>query len=609
MSKYLNGLAWTGFQKLGAAYAPGHANLPPFSAIATRVEVDRILDFLPTQDRKDLQGLLPLFGLMPQPLVCGLVRLIGSQKLSILRLLDVGLKGLVHTLYYSDPNVLRRLKWDAQVTRPRDTSAMHRAREGARRLRQIPPAARLYYIRKLREAILAHESEILDAIQRDTRKSRTDALVSDIFSALDHLRYLEKEGASALKRRKVSTPLSLMVKTSWVEYEPLGTVLIISPWNYPFYQCIVPVTSAFLAGNAVIYKPSEHTPLTGLMEKIFDAAQFDPDWVQVVYGDGKVGAELIASRPDKIFFTGSVKTGKAIMKQASDHLIPVELELGGKDPAIVFADANLERASGGVLWGALTNLGQSCTSVERVYVERPVYDKFKDLLVRRARALKQGVDTDGGRDIGDMTTDFQVQIVHKQLQAAKAAGARFLVGPDAAATRQIPPIVVENAPEDSDLVFEETFGPVIPLVPFDTEEEAITKANHSPYGLSASVWTADLTRARRVASRIVTGNVSINNVMLTEGNPALPFGGVKNSGFGRYKGEEGLRAFSNVKAMILDKNSSKIEANWFPYTPEKFQLFHQLSRALFAGRGVRWLAFVLTGLKLESLAKRLGKLP
>lgn len=467
---------------------------------------------------------------------------------------------------------------------------------------------RIDKISALKKVILREREEIIDRIQKETGKCRSDALMSEIFPVLDHLHYLEKNAFKALRPRKISTPLALMGKKSRVYFEPLGTVLVISPWNYPFYQAIVPCTSAFIAGNSVIYKPSEHTPLKGLVESVLEKASFSKGEIQIVYGDGLLGSKLIEMRPDKIFFTGSVATGKKIMAQAAQNLIPVELELGGKDPMIVFEDANLKRAASGAAWGALTNCGQSCTSVERVYVQESVYPEFKRLLLEEIAKVKQAVDANGDADVGHMTVDLQVKTISAHLREAIERGAKQLTGSDWDHSRRaIPPIVLENVNEDMSVVAEETFGPVLPLLTFTSESDAIAKANNSRYALSASVWTADLERAERVARKIVTGNVSINNVMLTEANPALPFGGARDSGFGRYKGEFGLHAFSNIKSVLVDKNSAKIEANWFPYTAEKYKLFTDMMVALFSGGIKNLIKFAFAGLKLESYSNKASR--
>ncbi len=483
-----------------------------------------------------------------------------------------------------------------------------RSRRAAAQLATQPVAERIQRLAALRRVVLARQEEIVDRIQSDCGKSRSDALISEIFGVLDNLAWLEAHVAKMLADRKQHTPIALMGKTSWTWYEPLGTILVISPWNYPFYQAIVPIACAYVTGNAVIYKPSEWTPLTGLVEDLTRAAGFMEDAVQIAYGDGAVGAALIEQRPDKIFFTGSTRTGAAIMAQASRHLIPVELELGGKDAMIVFDDVDVQRAAAGAAWGALTTTGQSCTSVERLYVQASIYDRFRDALVAEVRRLKQEVDSDGDADLGAMTTDFQVKIVAEHVADARAKGARFVTGGDWDGTsRLIPPMVLDGVRDDMKVAREETFGPVIPLLPFSSEEEVIRLANDSPYGLTASVWSKDLDRARRVARALKVGGVSINNVMATEANPALPFGGLKQSGFGRYKGEQGLHAFCNVKSVLIDKDSAKIEANWYPYTAEKYRLFSDLTRSLFSDGPLRLAKFAIAGLKLERYSNRVAK--
>ena len=314
---------------------------------------------------------------------------------------------------------------------------------------------------------------------------------------------------------------------------------------------------------------------------------------------------MINHPPQKIFITGSVANGKKIMGQAAQYLIPVELELGGKDPMIVFEDVNLERAVKGAAWGAFTNSGQSCTSVERLYVQNTIYDKFKNRLVEETKKMKLGVDTDGDADMGAMISDKQVTIIADLVKDAVNNGAKMLTGVEwDFKNKMIPPIILEGTTHAMRINQEEIFGPVLPLMKFNDEAEAIRLANDSNFGLSASVWSKDKERALRVSRKLTTGNISINNVMVSEGNHDLPFGGVKESGIGRYKGVHGLRSFCNMKSVLVDADSSKIEANWYPYTKKKYSLFFGLIQSLFSGGMKKWTGLVLYGLPLEGEAKK-----
>jgi aldehyde dehydrogenase (NAD+) len=631
-----------GLLRIGDALIPGDGEFPSFSASRCAEQADRMFDHMYAGDLSGVKALLTAFRFLPRFVLRGLIRLTDAHDAApepaatLFRMINLGVKGVVMTLYYSGVDQGERvhelIRWDAKVVEPGHSSAadavppspvqaiddesdhdpaaasFRRARAGAGSLSRTPLAERLRHLASLREIVLRRREEIIDRIQQDTGKSRSDALISEIFGVLDNLAWLEKHGGKALQDRKQHTPIALMGKTSWTWYEPLGTILIISPWNYPFYQAIVPIACAFAAGNTVVYKPSEWTPLKELVENLLLEAGFAPNWVQVVYGDGAIGSALVEQKPDKIFFTGSTRTGKKILAQAAEHLIPVELELGGKDPMIVFDDVNIQRAAAGAAWGALTTTGQSCTSVERLYVQDAIYEPFKDALVAEVTRIKQEIDSDGDADVGAMTTDFQVKIVAAQVDDAKARGAQFLTGGQwDGAAKLIPPIVVDGVTEDMLLAKEETFGPVIPLFRFSTEQEAIRLANDSVYGLTASVWSKDLERAKRVGRALQVGGVSINNVMATEANPALPFGGVKQSGIGRYKGEHGLHAFCNVKSVLIDKDSAKIEANWYPYTKRKYQLFTDLTVNLFSGGLLSLAKFALSGLKLERYSNEVAK--
>lgn len=486
--------------------------------------------------------------------------------------------------------------------------AFAEARKASAALRGMTVAARLAECAKLKTHILANKEAIIDRIMSETGKSRTDALLTEIFTVLDTIDYYEKTATKFLADQKVKTPVILMGKKSRIYYEPLGVVLLISPWNYPFNLTMIPFVSAFVAGNAVVFKPSEYTPLQGLLEEIVEKSGFMRGTLQIVYGGKDVGKQLIDRRPDKIFFTGSTRAGKQVMAQAAQYLIPVELELGGKDPMIVFDDVNLDRTVNGAVWGAMTNSGQTCTSVERIYVQERIYDRFVTSLQQKVEKLRSAASNpaadDRELDVGGMTTGFQVDIVDKQVEDAKQRGAKVLTGGKRAdgGYGYAPTIVVE-ADAESSVIRDESFGPVVTIEKFRDEAEAIRLANDSEYGLSASVWSADLDRADRVARALVTGNVSINNVLATQGNSALPYGGVKQSGFGRYKGPQGLHSFSNIKSVMIDKQSGRLELNWYPYSKEKYGLMSKLIETVYSGDPLGLIKVAAIGLKLEKLSK------
>lgn len=484
-------------------------------------------------------------------------------------------------------------------------SALGRARDKQAQARDVPLSTRLGWVRSLSEHVLRDRETLIDRLQTETGKSRSDALMSEIFPILEYLQFIRKESPKRLRDEKVPTPLALLGKQSWIYYEPYGVILVISPWNYPLFQALAPIMTALVCGNTVVYKPSEYTPLEGLVESLLQAAGVPEGFVEVVYGDGAVGKSLIAAHPDKIFFTGSGATGKKILAQAAELLIPVELELGGKDAMIVFGDVNLDRAVSGALWGGLTNCGQACTGVERILIERSIVEAFTERLIERAKEITQEVDREGDAEIGRMTLPSQVAIVKDHLADAIAKGAVQQTGKHWDGVQSfIPPIVLTGVKDGMKALEDETFGPILPVQAFDSEEEAVRIANSSRYGLTASVWSKDLDRAKRVARKLHVGGVSINNVMLTEGNSHLPFGGVKESGIGRYKGAIGFLSFAQAKAILVDKDSKKIEANWYPYTKKKYSLFSRMMEGLFTGGWKGMLRFAWAGFQLESLSQK-----
>ncbi len=485
-----------------------------------------------------------------------------------------------------------------------------RAREVFATLRAMPVRARLEEASKLKRYLLAHRMDIAQRIVQETGKCLTDALMLELFPAIDTIAYYEKHAGRILADQHVKTPIFLFGKKSRVIFEPMGPVLVISPWNYPFHLSFIPIICAFIAGNPAILKPSSYTPLKGLLEEIIENSGFMKDAIQVVYATRRHAQLLIDEKPAKIFFTGSVDAGRQVMAAAARHLIPLELELGGKDPMLVFEDVDIERTVNGALWGAFANCGQTCTSVERIYVQETLYERFVAALVEKAARLKtlapDGTGGDNGElDVGCMTTEFQLEAIENQIRDAESKGASIVLGGSRnKESRVFPPTIVTELNENMSIARDESFGPVVTVNKFKTEQEAIELANDSPFGLSASVWSADLERAERVARSLLTGNVSINNVLATQTNSGLPFGGVKDSGFGRYRGSFGLHAFSNVKSLVIDKQSPKTELNWYPYSRKKLELFSELMAVAFSGKPFALLRTAVAGLRLERLAKK-----
>lgn len=455
---------------------------------------------------------------------------------------------------------------------------------------------RLQWLRKLRLHLVDQIDEIAQVIQDSTGKVPVEALTADILTVVDMLKHVEKHAPKILKRQKVPTPILFYGKKSYIEYKPRGVVLVISPWNFPFQLSLVPVISALIAGNSVILKPSEVTPLIGtLIETLFKDIDF-PDYVlQVAHGGKELGGSLVQEKPDYIFFTGSVATGKLIQQEAARHLIPTTLELGGKDPMIICADAHIERAVHAALWGGLTNSGQVCMSVERIYVEQEIAEKFASRLVEEAKKMKRGFSAED--DFGSMTFQGQIETVKAHLQDALQKRAKLLLGPDdIGQDMHLKPIILTDVNHTMKVMKEETFGPILPIQTFNKVEEAIELANDSEYGLNASVWSRDLTKAREITSQLISGNVVINDVLVSVGNHFLPFGGVKHSGIGRYHGDIGLQTFCHQTSVMMDSGKKKKEVNWYPYQG-KYEIFMSLVQHFYGKRRI-WIGFIRDYLRL-----------
>ncbi|TLS36078.1 aldehyde dehydrogenase family protein [Pseudalkalibacillus caeni] len=441
---------------------------------------------------------------------------------------------------------------------------MELARDSSSSWRMLSSKERVSYIKKVRKQLVEDLDEWVGLLESSLNKTRSDALSGDLLPVLDALQFYEKRAAKILKPQKARTPFHFFGGKSKVTYEPLGVVLIFGPWNFPMQLSLIPAISALLAGNAVLIKGSEEAnPVNREIERLFKKAGLPEGVCQVVYGEKEEAREAIQLRPDKIFFTGSSAVGKKVLKQAAEQVIPCNVELSGKDPMIVLADANLERAARAAVWGAFMNSGQVCVGIERVYVHENIYEAFVEKVVHFTKELT-------GRDVKGMSTSRGWHSVKVQLEDAIEKGASIHTGgiPDDEEKPYFPPTVLTNVTGDMAVMKEETFGPLMPIVPFQTDEEAIRMANGSPYGLNASVFSADRKRAEHVAAKLETGNCFINDVLRNISNMHLPFGGIKESGFGRYHGAKGLYAFCNIKATMIKNGRREKELNWFPYTEQ-----------------------------------------
>lgn len=484
-------------------------------------------------------------------------------------------------------------------------SSPEEVKEAVAQARQAQPAwANLTFkqrgrvILQARELMLAERDEIATLVSRETGKPTAEAVSMEIVPTLDAMHYFAHATENLLRPQKIDIgQYGLMGRTSTILYRPLGVVGIISPWNFPLATPADEVVMALMAGNAVVLKPSELTPLIALkLDDIFRRAGLPPGLLHVLTGDGSTGAALVDARVDKIMFTGSVATGKRVAEAAAKYLTPVVLELGGKDPMIVLADADLEMAARGAVWGAFANSGQACASVERCYVAETIAPKFIERVVQETRRLKQGLGTDEAVDVGAMSNERQLQIVVDHVNDAKQRGAQILTGGRRGQSGQgganatgcfYEPTVLTNVNHDMIIMRDETFGPVLPVMTFKTEDEAVALANDSVFGLTASVWTKNIARGKRIAARIEAGTVMVNEVVYTHGIAQTPWGGVKDSGYGRTHGRLGLLELVHPQHIHVNRLSFLPDLWWFGYTSRAGKLFGGLASNFTTGSIVK----------------------
>ena len=441
---------------------------------------------------------------------------------------------------------------------------------------------------RFKDLLLSRVEEFCDHITRENGKTRNESLFMEVLPVADAVNWYANHAQKSLRDEKI--PLHFFPhKKSYLRFYPRGVIGIISPWNYPFSIPVGDAAAALMAGNGVVVKPSEFTPI--VMEKtraLLEEAGLPRGLFGVVQGKGDVGAELIRSGVNMIVFTGSVATGKKVNVAAAEQMIPCVLELGGKDPAIVLQDADLDTAAKKIAWGAFSNSGQTCASVERVYVHQSVAGPFTEKVVALAKQLRQGEPNRHDVDVGAMTTQSQVEIVRRHLEEAKQRGAKVLAGGGIEVTpegaRFVQPTVLSGTTQEMAIVREETFGPMLPIMTFRTEEEAVRLANDSLYGLSAYVFTKDRAKADRIANQLLAGTVMHNDVLYTHAAPETPWGGVKASGLGRVHGKHALRDFSEMRHVNLERLS--FPAFWYyPYSKSAWSTGLRVYRTLL-GRGI-----------------------
>lgn len=435
---------------------------------------------------------------------------------------------------------------------------------------------RAHYLLKAKEYILQHLDEIAQTISQNNGKPLVESLSSDIFPVCELIEYFAKNTEKFLKPERVSIGMmSLLGRRSRIYHQSLGVVGIISPWNFPFSIPMSGIVMALMAGNCVLLKPADATALVGIkIEEIFEAAGLPKGVFTHLPGGAETGEALLNMPLAKVIFTGSVRVGKRVMEKCAQQLIPCTLELGGKDAMIVCRDAHLENAASAAVWGAFGNAGQVCASVERLYVDQQVATEFTRLVVEKTKLLKVGASQQTGNDLGPLTTEAQLKIVESHVEEARQRGARIITGgkrPDNLKGYFYSPTILTGVDHSFKCIKEETFGPLLPIMTFRNEDEAIKLANDSEYGLTASVWTKDLKRGRKIAQEIRAGTVMINECTYTYALCQTPWGGMKKSGFGRTHGKIGLHDLVHTLHVHENRLPQFKDFWWYGYDGQLYE--------------------------------------
>ncbi len=436
-------------------------------------------------------------------------------------------------------------------------AAVARARSATRWWDGQGFAGRKRWLLEYKTAIAKDAKSLAAVIAAESGKPDADAIL-EVMLGVEHIDWAARNAEKVLKQRKVPSGVISVNQKAYVGYRPFGVVGVIGPWNYPLYTPMGSIAYSLAAGNTVVFKPSELTPGVGvwLAEKWNSLAAPHPVF-QTVTGDGSTGAALCTAGVDKIAFTGSTATAKKVMATCAQSLTPLVAECGGKDAMLVAADADLDVAVEFATFGAMGNAGQTCAGVERIYVAAPVYDAFVAKFTASVKALQPGAA--GTSSYGPMTLGKQSGIIRAQIEDALAKGGRAVLGGlESLHGPYIDPVILTDVPENSTAITDETFGPTAVVNKVVDLDEGIERANASAYGLGASVFTKDTNAGRRAAEKLDCGVVTVNSVLGFAGIPALPFGGTGDSGFGRIHGDDGLREFSTVKSLAVQKFSAPL---------------------------------------------------
>jgi succinate-semialdehyde dehydrogenase/glutarate-semialdehyde dehydrogenase len=455
------------------------------------------------------------------------------------------------------------------------SSAVDLARRAFPDWRRIGFEGRRHLLLRFRDELASAKDELAELITKENGKPLVDS-VQEVLIACEFLAYYANHAEGMLKDERVFIPNPVVAnKETLLAYEPKGVIGVISPWNYPLHLTMAEVSGALAAGNTAVVKPSEHTPLIGQkLEALAHRAGLPEGVLVVVTGDGTTGAALAAAKVDRVCFTGSVATGKKVAHAAMDRLVPVTLELGGKDPALVLPDVDLDFTAQGLVWGAFSNAGQACASVERVYVHPLVAESLLLKLVERTKALVVGNGLDPATEVGPIINEAQLERIDAQVRDAVEKGAKVLCG-----GHRLPgpgsfyaPTVLRDVTPDMLVMREETFGPLLPVVVAEDEEAMIAAANDSPFGLSASVWCEDTEKGKAIARRLKAGTVWVNTGLASYGLPYVPRGGVKESGIGKIGGHHGLMEMVDIKVIDLNEHGKRKDW-WFPTWPDAYTYF------------------------------------